>query len=95
MISTVKYNQKVYNQWQFYPDKKARQIYHIIGNPNIENYNHLLRHNIIKNLPVTIDDMNLAENIFGTNIGLLKGNRNRCNPKPVKDDVVEISPEMI
>ena len=72
MISTVKYNIMGYIQPQFECAKSARRIYHIIGNQTTENYTHLLRQNIIKNLQVIIDDINLAENIFGTGLRITK-----------------------
>ena len=42
-----------------------------------------------------IDDVNLEENIFGPNIGELKGKSARSKPKPIKYGVVEIKNELI
>ena len=38
---------------------------------------------------MAIDDVNLADNIFGPNIRALKGKSTRSKPKPVQYDVVE------
>jgi hypothetical protein len=46
--------------------------------------------NAIANNPVTIDDINLAEKIYGTDIGNLKGKTTRTKPKPVVKDYIEI-----
>ena len=43
---------------------------------------------MIKNLPVNIDDVNLAEKSFGTNIVSIKVNITSIKLKPVKYDVL-------
>ena len=68
MISTVKYNIMGYTQRQFERDKQSRRLYNIIENPAVDNYNYILGQNIIKNCPVTIYDVNLADIIFGIDI---------------------------
>ena len=95
MIATVTENRKGYTQRQFENAKRARMLYHAVGCPTVENFKHILRQNIIKNCPVTIEDVNIAEKIFGADVGALKGKTTRRRPTPVKDDLVEIPPEII
>jgi hypothetical protein len=92
---TVKENSRGYTQRQFDNAKRARRLYHIVGCPTVQNFKHILRQNIIKNCPVTADDVNIAERIFGGDIGTLKGKSTRGRPTPVKDDLVEIPPELL
>ena len=94
LVSTVSENQKGYTQRQFENAKRARKLYHILGCPTVENFKHILRQKIIKNCPVTIDDVNIAEKIFGPDIGAMKGKNTRHRPTPVKDDLVEIPKEL-
>jgi hypothetical protein len=69
-------------------------LYHIIECPSIENFKAILRQNIIKTCPVTIEDVNVAERIFGPDIGTLKGKSTRKKPTPVKSDLIEIPREL-
>ncbi|MGC9237634.1 MAG: hypothetical protein ACP5GF_12175 [Thiomonas sp.] len=94
LISSVEENRKGYTQRQFDDAKRARRFYHIMGCPTIENLKHLLRANIIQNCPVTPADVDLAEKIFGPDIGTLKGKTTRKPPPRVKDDVVEVPREL-
>ncbi len=94
LISTVEENRKGYTQRQFEDAKRARRLYHIVGCPTIENFKHILRQNIIKNCPVSAVDVDLAEKIFGPDIGTLKGKTTRKPPPRVKDDVVEVPREL-
>jgi hypothetical protein len=95
MVTTVKENKMGFSQKQYENAKKARRLYHIVGCPTVENFKHILRQNIIKNCPVTPEDVNIAEKIFGGEIGTLKGKSTRRRPTPVKDDLVEIPPELL
>jgi hypothetical protein len=51
--------------------------------------------NAIKNCPVTVEDVNLSEKIFGPDMSSLKGKSTRRKPKPVRQDLIEISKELI
>ena len=77
LVTTVKENMMGYTQRQFENAKQARRLYHIVGCPTVENFKHILRQNIIKNCPVTAEDVNIAEKIFGGDIGTLKGKSTR------------------
>jgi hypothetical protein len=51
--------------------------------------------NTIKNVPITIDDINIAEKVFGPDIGALKGKTMHQKPAPVVSDYVEIPKELV
>ena len=94
MISSVAENRKWHMQQQYEYAKRARKLYHILGRPMIENFKALLKMNAIKNCPVTIEDVTIAQRIFGPDVSTLKGKSVRRPAKPVRDDLVEIPAEI-
>ena len=60
----------------------------------MENFKALLRMNAIHNCPVTVEDVKIAERIFGPDMPSLKGKSTRRKPKPVRKDLVEIPNEI-
>ncbi|KAG7364548.1 reverse transcriptase RNA-dependent DNA polymerase [Nitzschia inconspicua] len=51
--------------------------------------------NSIKDCPVTVDDINLAEKIYGPDVATIKGKATRTRPIPVVNDIIEIPKELI
>ena len=95
MASTVKENKEGFTKRQFDSAKVARAFYHIAGCPTLTNFKHIIRQNIFKNCPVTVADVDVAERIFGPDLGTLKGKSTRRAPLPVVDDNVAIPPEIL
>jgi hypothetical protein len=50
--------------------------------------------NTFKNCPVTVADVDLAEKIFGPDLGTIKGKSTRHASEPVMEDLIEIPPEL-
>ena len=69
--------------------KKARGLYQTLGTPSITDFKAIVRSNTIKNCPVTLEHISTAEQIFGPDIGALKGKTTRRNPQPVVKDYME------
>ena len=57
----------------------------------MENMKIIICQNLIKNFPVTTEDVNMENRMFGPDISMLKGKS--TNPKPVQviDDSIEIT----
>ena len=94
LIASVEENKKGYTERQFKRAKEARALYHKVGTPTVENFKALIRQNLIQNCPVTVEDIIIAEKIFGPDISSLKGKSTRTKPKPVVDDIIDIPPEI-
>lgn len=53
-----------------------------------------MKMNMIKNCPVTVDDVDVAEKIFGPAMSTLKGKSIRQAPRPVIRDEIELPDEI-
>ena len=74
---------------------RARVTYRTLGSLTVDNFKKVLQQNLIKNCPVTLEDVEIAEDIFGPDISSLKGQSTRKKPPVVVNDQMEIPPEMI
>jgi hypothetical protein len=94
-IESVKENKLLYTNRQFERAKQARNIYHALGTPSLNDFKAIITFNQIRNMPVTLDDIKIAEKIFGPDVGSLKGKTTRQKPAPVVSDYIEIPRELI
>ena len=62
--------------------KKARDLLAAVGFPTIADLKTAIATNAIANLKVTTRDVDLAEKIFGPDLGTLKGKTTRRKPLP-------------
>ena len=89
MVSTVTENRKGYIQRQFEKRKKiVRRFYHIVRCPTVDIFKHIQQHNIIRNCPVTIYDVNISDKIYDADIRALKGNTTQNRPTPVNNGLL-------
>jgi hypothetical protein len=95
LINTLTENRKGYTLRQFERAKDARKLYHIVGTRTMDNFKSLLRMNIIKNCPVTVEDANITDQMFGPDMSSLKGKSTWRKPKPVRQDLIKILKELI
>jgi hypothetical protein len=95
LINTVKENRVGYTQRQFEQAKRAKELFHIVGTPTIELFKTLIKMSGIKNCPMTAEDLNNAEKIFGADMLSLRGKLTRRKSTPVREDVIEIPEELI
>ena len=94
-LETVDENKKFYTKRQFERAKRARELLYSLGYPSINNMKAIIRMNAIKNNPVTTEDVDIAQKIFGPNIATLKGKTTRCTPVPIIEDRIKIPRELI
>ena len=94
MLQTVQENRFPYSARQFERAKIARDVYHAIGNPSISDYKNIIKTNGLRNCPVTIEDINIAEKIFGKDVSTLKGKTTRKKPNVVINDYIEVPEEL-
>ena len=79
-----------FSQTQQAQAKRARELYHTLGIPSMKDLKHMIKMNLIRNNPVTEDDINIAMKIYGPDIGALKGKTARKRYPQVKKDYIKL-----
>ena len=75
--------------------QRARKFYHDLNSENVENVKFFIRSNQAKNVEISHEDMNLAEQVFGLDVPNTKGKWVNQKAKVVSnEDVVELPPEL-
>ena len=95
LLQTVKENMKFLSERQQLKVKKARELLHAMGTPTVDDLKAMIRMNLIRNNQVTTDDVNLAEKVYGPDIGSIKGKTTRSKPTPVETNIIEIPDELL
>ena len=93
-VSTIRENMKMFTPREVANAKKARGLYQTLGTPSITDFKAIVWSNTIRGCPVTLEHIDTAEQIFGPDIGTLKGKTTRRRPQPVVKDYMEIPPEL-
>ena len=68
-LESVDENKMFYTNQQVQRANLARQIYHAIGTPLVNDFKMIVTSNMIRNLSINMDDIKIAENIFGPDVG--------------------------
>jgi hypothetical protein len=95
MVNTLEENKNVFTPRQFERAKIARDLFHSLGCPSLMNLKVAIHMNLIRDNPVTTKDVDLAEHIFGPDVGTVKGKTTRRKPLPVIDNHIKIPDELI
>jgi hypothetical protein len=72
-VSTVAEKREQYTKRGYQAALRARQIQNILMYPSSKQFQDIIANNLLPNSPVRRDDITAAEDIFGCNIGALKG----------------------
>ena len=73
LINTVADNKTKYTARQCKQAAAARRLQNVIGPPSARDYMKIMQGESIKNCPLSRTDVMIAEDIFGSNLGALKG----------------------
>ena len=90
LLETVESNMEGYSKTEIDRAKQAKQIYHKVGAPGVENFKYLVKANMIKNCPVVPKDIDNMIGIWGKDITYLKGKMVRRSPRKIIDDTFQI-----
>ena len=94
-LQTVEDNKKGFSKRAIQRTSKAKELYGMIQYPSIKDFKEMLRHNMIKNCPVKVEDVDTMLSIYGPNIYALKGKTVRKKSPPVGNpDYIKIPDEL-
>ena len=79
-----------FSQREIKEARRARKLFNIAGSPSAKVLKYLIQSNIIKINPVTIENVKVANEIFGLQPSVVKGRIFRETPERVIDDHIEI-----
>ena len=75
--------------------KAARDFLHLVGFPSLKDLKKIIMMNVIANCPITHDDVNITEEIYGPNMAIIKGKTTQRIPSIVVQDYIDILPELV
>jgi hypothetical protein len=67
--------------------EEARRLFSVVGRPSLKDFTTLVRSNLIKHCPITVEDISRAITIWGNDIGAVVGRTTRKKPLVVDDTV--------
>ena len=73
MVEMVSDNMCQFTKCQVKAAYRARDLYHSLGHPSLEDFKKVIKANLIQHNPVTPEDVHVAEVILGLDVGALKG----------------------
>ena len=95
VIDSVKENMQGYTQREIQNANKAQEFCTMCMKPTVRNLKHLINGNFVKNCPMTINNINIAEKVYGPEVGTLKGKSVRQRPLVVQQDNIEVPKEIL
>ena len=95
LITTVDDNKLKFSGHEVAKAEEARKLQRRLGRPSTADFIRYIEQKMIKNCPVTAQDVRNAERILGPDLGSLKGKTPRTKPPPIRVQHVEIPPSIM
>lgn len=83
LVTTVEGNKVAFTRREVAKADAARELYIKLARPGLQNYLAMIRRGSIDNCPVTVQDVERAEVIYGKDLGDLRGKTTRTKPEAV------------
>jgi hypothetical protein len=90
MVNTVRKNFEGFTKHEIKMAQEARRLQGMIGNPTDREFTGIVREKHIANCPVTVHDVQNANQNFGPDLANLRGKMTRSKPEHVRVDYVKI-----
>ena len=95
VIESVEENKEGFTQRDVNQAKHARELHTMCIKPTVQNLKHLISGNFVKNCPIMVEDVTIAEHIFGPDVATLKGKSARRRPPTVRQDSIKVPEEIL
>jgi Reverse transcriptase (RNA-dependent DNA polymerase)/Zinc knuckle len=95
MVNTVASNKDRYTNEDYSNAKLARKLQVTIGRPSTKDFIRIVEMNLIPNCPITRKDIMAADDIFGPDIGSLKGKTTRGQPNKVRPTMIDLPSDLV
>ena len=95
IVNTVSKNKEGFTARNIKGEKAAKDLYAMLIYPSVKDYKWVVHSNQIKNCPLMLQDVNVAQNFWGKDIPSLKGKTNQRKPNGVARYQVKISVELM
>jgi hypothetical protein len=92
LFSTVSGNKSAYSPRDVASADTARLVYRLLGRPSESDFQHILRHNLLHNCPITPQDASRALRIYGPDLASLKGKTTKTSAAPRTPTFVDHAP---
>ena len=73
LVETVEENKLGMTKKQIVGANAARCLYSMVGQPSIKDFKGMITSNMLRNFPITTEDVDNAEKLYGPDVGALKG----------------------
>ena len=94
-MQSQKENSAWYTKRQVQKAREARNLYQMMMFPSVADFKSAIKFNYIEDCPITVEDIEAAEKIFGKDIHALKGKTVRKAPYQVKVNTIEVPQEVL
>ena len=95
-LETMEENKKQFTKKALHRAAKAKELYGMVQYPSMADFKSMVRYHMLKNCPVTIEDVEAMEKVYGPSVAALKGKTVRKkSPKVKQPDYVSPPPEVL
>ena len=95
LVSTVAENMKIFSKRQIEQANIARKLYGMVGRPSMKDFKTLVRGNMLRNFPVTVEDVDIGNRVYSIDVASLKGKMIATQSKAVNVDIIHVPPDLM
>jgi hypothetical protein len=95
LVNTVRENFEGYSCHEVEKAKEVRRTQGMIANPTQREFAGMVREQLLTNCPVTVQDVDNANRIFGPDLANLRGKTTRTKPEHVRVEYVQIPRDFV